>query len=114
MREFAIIAAAAALSIVAAPTAPLQAQTTAPAAPTPARPGGSTDTVTFWEKIKGGWEQTKGAVKEQWGRLTDDDLLEIEGRREQLVGRIQTRYGITREQAEAQVNTWEQKRLRDM
>ncbi|HEY6716801.1 MAG TPA: CsbD family protein, partial [Reyranella sp.] len=49
----------------------------------------------MWEKIKGSWSQTKGAVKEQWGKLTDDDLLEIEGRRDQLVGKIQTRYGIT-------------------
>ena len=45
---------------------------------------------------------------------TDDDLLEIEGRRDQLVGKIQTRYGITHDQAEAQVSTWEQKRSRDM
>src|SRR5437899_8322441 len=73
-----------------------------------------TDTKVMWEKIKGSWNQTKGAVKEQWGKLTDDDLLEIEGRRDQLVGKIQTRYGITREEAEAQVGTWEQKRYRDM
>jgi len=53
-------------------------------------------------------------VKEQWGKLTDDDLLEIEGRRDQLVGKIQTRYGISREEAEAQVGTWEQKRTRGM
>ncbi len=72
------------------------------------------DAETIWEKVKGGWSQTKGAVKEQWGKLTDDDLLEIEGRRDQLVGKIQARYGISREQAEAQVSTWEQKRLRDM
>jgi len=113
MRKFSIIAVAAALSIVV-PTMSVQAQTTAPATPPPAKPSGATDTLTFWEKIKGSWEQTKGTIKEQWGRLTDDDLLEIEGRREQLVGRIQTRYGITREQAETQVNTWEQKHLRDM
>ncbi|HZX88984.1 MAG TPA: CsbD family protein [Reyranella sp.] len=68
----------------------------------------------IWEKFKGSWNQTKGAVKEQWGKLTDDDLLEIEGRRDQLVGKIQTRYGITKEEAEAQVGTWEQKRYRDM
>ena len=59
-----------------------------------------TDAKTIWEKFKGSWNQTKGAVKEQWGKLTDDDLLEIEGRRDQLVGKIQTRYGITREEAE--------------
>ena len=67
--------------------------------------------TTMWEKIKGSWSQTKGAVKEQWGKLTDDDLLEIEGRRDQLVGKIQTRYGITHEQAEAQVSAWEAEAL---
>ena len=69
---------------------------------------------TMWEKMKGSWGQTKGAVKEQWGKLTDDDLLEIEGRRDQLVGKIQTRYGVTHEQAEAQVGSWESKHARSM
>jgi uncharacterized protein YjbJ (UPF0337 family) len=73
-----------------------------------------TDAKTIWEKFKGSWTQTKGAVKEQWGKLTDDDLLEIEGRRDQLVGKIQARYGITKEEPKAQVGTWEQKRYRDM
>ena len=67
------------------------------------------DANTVWEKIKGSWTQTKGAVKEQWGKLTDDDLMEIQGRRDQLVGKIQTRYGISQEQAEAQVSGWEHK-----
>jgi len=48
-------------------------------------------------------------VKEQWGKLTDDDLMEIQGRREKLVGKIQTRYAIRQEQANAQVSGWEQK-----
>lgn len=68
----------------------------------------------MWEKVKGSWNQTTGAVKEQWGQLTDDDLLAIEGRRDQLVGKIQTRYGISREAAEAQVGAWEKSRLKDM
>ncbi|WP_422002170.1 CsbD family protein [Reyranella sp.] len=72
------------------------------------------DANSLWQKIQGGWSQTKGTVKEQWGKLTDDDLLEIEGRRDQLVGKIQARYGISQEEAEAQVSTWENKRLRDM
>ena len=67
-----------------------------------------------WDTVAGNWKQVKGKVKEQWGKLTDDDLLEIEGRRDQLVGKIQSRYGITKEEAEAQVGTWEQKRYRDM
>ena len=66
------------------------------------------------DRIECRWKQLKGKVKEQWGKLTDDDLLEIEGRRDQLVGKIQARYGITKEEAEAQVGTWEQKRYRDM
>jgi uncharacterized protein YjbJ (UPF0337 family) len=65
------------------------------------------DAASIWEKIKGSWTQTKGAVKEQWGKLTDDDLMEIQGRRDQLVGKIQTRYGISHEEAEAQVSGWE-------
>lgn len=65
------------------------------------------DAATIWEKIKGSWTQTKGAVKEQWGKLTDDDLMEIQGRRDQLVGKIQARYGISQEEAEAQVSGWE-------
>ncbi len=72
------------------------------------------DAKTIWEKIKGSWTQSKGAVKEQWGKLTDDDLLAIEGRRDQLVGKIQTRYGISHEEAEAQVSGWETRRARDM
>ncbi len=57
--------------------------------------------------VKGNWKQVVGKVKEQWGRLTDDDLAVIEGRRDQLIGRIQERYGIARDEAEAQVRRWE-------
>ena len=60
-----------------------------------------------WEQIKGNWNQAKGKVKEKWGDLTDDDLARIEGRRDQLVGRIQERYGLAKEQAERQVSEWE-------
>ena len=104
MRRFACLVLGAA---VAAVSLPAVAQTSGQAAP-------NTDARTIWEQFKGSWNQTKGAVKEQWGKLTDDDLLEIEGRRDQLVGKIQTRYGISREEAEAQVGTWEQKRTRGM
>ncbi|SEN78885.1 Uncharacterized conserved protein YjbJ, UPF0337 family [Rhodospirillales bacterium URHD0017] len=102
MRSIAILAACAAFTVGALPTI-VHAQSTV-----------QTDAKTIWEKFKGSWNHTKGAVKEQWGKLTDDDLLEIEGRRDQLVGKIQARYGITKEEAEAQVGTWEQKRYRDM
>ena len=109
MRPIAVLAACAALTVGALPTF-VHAQVTGPATGQTSQ----TDAKMIWEKFKGSWNQTKGAVKEQWGKLTDDDLLEIEGRRDQLVGKIQTRYGITREEAESQVGTWEQKRYRDM
>ncbi|MBS7810375.1 CsbD family protein [Roseococcus pinisoli] len=60
-----------------------------------------------WDTIKGNWKQMTGSVKEQWGKLTDDDLTIIEGRRDQLIGQIQERYGIAKEEAEAQVKSWE-------
>jgi uncharacterized protein YjbJ (UPF0337 family) len=49
----------------------------------------------------------KGVVKKQWGKLTDDDLSVIDGQRDQLVGKIQERYGIAKEEAEEQVKTWD-------
>jgi uncharacterized protein YjbJ (UPF0337 family) len=55
--------------------------------------------------LEGNWKQLKGSVKEWWGDLTDDDLMAIEGKRDRLVGRLQERYGWTREQAETDVNT---------
>jgi uncharacterized protein YjbJ (UPF0337 family) len=59
-----------------------------------------------WEQIKGNWNQFSGQAKQQWGRLTDDDLTVIQGHRDELVGRIQKNYGITKEEAERQVNDW--------
>lgn len=59
------------------------------------------------DKVQGNWKQFKGKVQEQWGKLTNDDLDVIEGRREQLLGRIQERHGIAREEAERQVSEWE-------
>ena len=96
------LALAIALTLSTAVVAPGFAQTTTTTPPTT-----TTAPSPFWEKMKGSWSQTKGAVKEQWGKLTDDDLLQIEGRRDQLVGKLQTRYGITREEAERQVGAFE-------
>ncbi|MER9415866.1 CsbD family protein [Mesorhizobium sp. M0306] len=59
-----------------------------------------------WDQIKGKSTQFKGKAKEQWGDLTDDDLDRIEGNRDQLLGRIQERYGIAKEEAERQVDNW--------
>jgi uncharacterized protein YjbJ (UPF0337 family) len=60
------------------------------------------------DRIQGNWKQVRGKVKEQWGKLTDDDLDVIDGRREQLLGRIQERHGIARSQAESELNDFEQ------
>jgi uncharacterized protein YjbJ (UPF0337 family) len=54
--------------------------------------------------LQGKWTQLKGRVKEQWGKLTDDDLDQIAGQSEQLVGKIQERYGIARDEAQRQVD----------
>lgn len=63
--------------------------------------------------LKGNWKQLKGSVKEQWGKLTDDDLTEIEGRRDQLIGAIQKKYGYTRQQAEREVDDFLSSTRRD-
>lgn len=60
------------------------------------------------DTLKGQWQQIKGKAKLQWGKLTDDDLTQIEGHRDQLVGRIQERYGIARSEAQKQVESFEQ------
>ena len=57
-------------------------------------------------EMEGKWKQVKGKVKNQWGKLTDDDLDRIAGNREQLVGRIQERYGKDRAEAEKEVNSF--------
>ena len=59
-----------------------------------------------WDKIEGNWKQMTGSLKEKWGKLTDDDLTTINGKREILVGRLQERYGIAKDEAEKQVRTW--------
>ena len=56
--------------------------------------------------LKGKWKQLKGEAKVQWGKLTDDDLDQIEGNTEKLVGKVQERYGYGREQAEREVDQW--------
>ena len=60
-----------------------------------------------WDRIEGNWKQLKGKAKEQWGKLTDDDLDIIAGKRDQLVGILQRRYGETRDEMERQVREFE-------
>ena len=56
--------------------------------------------------LQGKWAQLKGKVKEQWGKLTDDDIELLDGKRDQLVGKVQERYGIARDQAARDVDNW--------
>jgi uncharacterized protein YjbJ (UPF0337 family) len=56
-----------------------------------------------WDRIEGNWKQLTGKVRQQWGKLTDDDLDRIDGRREELAGRIQKVYGISKDEAEKQI-----------
>jgi uncharacterized protein YjbJ (UPF0337 family) len=60
-----------------------------------------------WDQIEGNWKQAFGRAKEKWGRLSDDQLAEIGGHKDRLVGKIQEIYGITREEAERQVEDWQ-------
>ncbi|EXU76460.1 MULTISPECIES: CsbD family protein [Erwinia] len=59
------------------------------------------------DEASGNWKQIKGKVKEKWGKLTDDDMTVVEGKRDQLVGKIQERYGYAKDQAEKEVSDWE-------
>ncbi|MBI5668549.1 MAG: CsbD family protein [Chloroflexi bacterium] len=62
----------------------------------------------IWDQIEGQWKQLKGQVRTQWGKLTDDDLEQIAGRRDTLAGKLQERYGIAKEEANRQIDRWAQ------
>lgn len=59
-----------------------------------------------WDRLKGDWMQLKGKVSQKWSKLTDDDLKLIEGKGEELLGRLQHRYGFKKDEAEREVDTW--------
>lgn len=59
-----------------------------------------------WDQVSGQWKQYKGKAKEKWGKLTDDEIDVVQGHRDQLVGKIQQKYGIGKEEAERQVDDW--------
>jgi uncharacterized protein YjbJ (UPF0337 family) len=59
-----------------------------------------------WDQVAGQWKQMKGNVKEKFGKLTDDDINVIAGKRDQLVGKIQERYGIAKEEAQKRADEW--------
>ena len=58
-----------------------------------------------WDRVEGNWKQFTGKVKEQWGKLTEDDITVIDGKQDQLVGRIQERYGVAKDEAESRSRT---------
>ena len=62
-----------------------------------------------WDRIEGNWKQVTGKAKVQWGKLTDDDLEVIAGRRDVMSGKIQERYGLAKDEAEKQLAAWEGK-----
>ncbi|HEV2202004.1 MAG TPA: CsbD family protein [Bryobacteraceae bacterium] len=59
-----------------------------------------------WDQIEGKWMQFRGSVKQKWGELTDGDLDYIRGKQDQLIGKLQERYGIAREEAKRRVDEW--------
>jgi uncharacterized protein YjbJ (UPF0337 family) len=58
------------------------------------------------DMLKGAWKQMKGTVKQQWGKLTDDDLMEIDGNKDILVGKLQQRYGYSKAEAQKHYDEW--------
>lgn len=62
-----------------------------------------------WDQIQGNWKQLTGKAKAQWGNLTDDDLSVVAGRRDQLAGKLQERYGLAKDDAEKQLAEWQRK-----
>jgi uncharacterized protein YjbJ (UPF0337 family) len=62
--------------------------------------------VMNWTQLEGKWQQVKGELKSKWGKLTDDDLTQIEGHRDVLLGKLRERYGDTRDSMEDEVDKW--------
>lgn len=60
-----------------------------------------------WDRVEGNWKQFKGKVRETWGKLTDDELEEIAGKRDNLIGKIQEKYGIAQDEAEKRIKEFE-------
>jgi uncharacterized protein YjbJ (UPF0337 family) len=59
-----------------------------------------------WDTIEGQWKQFKGRAKQAWSKLTDDDIQNLTGKRDELAGKIQERYGIKKQEAERQIDDW--------
>lgn len=59
-----------------------------------------------WDQIEGKWKEYKGKARSSWGEFSDDEIDQIAGKREQLIGKLQQRYGLEREEAERQADDW--------
>ena len=59
-----------------------------------------------WDQLEGKWKQMKGSIRQQWGKLTDDDLEVIAGKRDRLIGMVQERYGYAKEEAQRRADEW--------
>jgi len=59
-----------------------------------------------WDRMEGKWKRAKGLVRERWGKLTNDDLEQIAGKKDRLVGKLQERYGIKKDEAEKELDRW--------
>jgi uncharacterized protein YjbJ (UPF0337 family) len=97
-----------ALLAPAATSAQAQAPVQAPQSATRQVPASAKEPLrkVAWDKIAGNWKRFKGSVKQRWGRLTNNEIQQAQGRREALNGFIQARYGIDREAANRQIDEW--------
>ena len=59
-----------------------------------------------WDRVEGNWKEFKGKVQQKWAKLTNDDLDVVKGKRNELSGRLQQRYGYAKDQAEREIDTW--------
>ena len=59
-----------------------------------------------WDQIQGKWKQFKGLARQRWGKLTDNDLEVIAGKKDLLLGKLQELYGIGKEEAQRQIEAW--------
>jgi uncharacterized protein YjbJ (UPF0337 family) len=59
-----------------------------------------------WDRVEGNWKEFKGKAQQKWGKLTNDDLEVVAGKRTELAGRLQQRYGYAKDQADRQIDTW--------
>jgi uncharacterized protein YjbJ (UPF0337 family) len=66
----------------------------------------SLEVTMDWNRIEGNWKRTKGKIKEKWGQLTDDDISQVNGKRDQLEGKIQERYGLAKDRARRDIDDW--------